>query len=226
MNIKRQYSLPNCNLVLKGLEDSDPQNVDILDGQPPMSILIDAECHLLKSKRKLSGGSVFLSNLAQAVSSYAQEFLSGLPQKVTSSTEYPQITLAPVAERHLHRLTFEPDPKNGETKAEIDLSTIELFDLVDAIDRFYSDRSTLPNMTLQLQSVSKRYRKPEQPLAERLTPVAVGFTSLAVAAGALFLIPPPEIAPPESAPVTPVLESEPAESTTSPLEAEPNPDDE
>ena len=77
MNIKRQYSLPNCNLVLKGLEDSDPQSVDILDGQPPMSILIDAECHLLKSNQKLSGGRVFLSNLSHAVSSYAQEFLSG-----------------------------------------------------------------------------------------------------------------------------------------------------
>ena len=225
MNIQRQYSLPNCNLVLKGLEDSDPQSVDILDGQPPMSILIDAECHLLKSNQKLSGGRVFLSNLSHAVSSYAQEFLSGLPQTVKSSTEYPQITLTPVAERHLHRLTFEPEPESSETRTEIDLSTIELFDLVDAIDRFYSDRSTLPNMTLQLQSVSKRYRKPEQPLAERLTPVALGFTSLAVAAGALFLIPPPKIAPPESAPVNPVIETEPEPSTTSPPETEPNPNE-
>lgn len=226
MNTKRQYSLPNCNLILEGLEDSDPQNVDILDGQPPMSILINAECHLLKSNQKLSGGSIFLSNLSRTVSNYAQELLSGLPQSVKNSAEYPQITLAPLAERHLHRLTFEPEPESGETRAEIDLTTIELFDLVDAIDRFYSDRSTLPNMTLELQSVSKRYRKPEQPLTERLTPVAIGFTSLAVAAGALFLIPPPEMAPPESAPVSPVIETEPEKSQpATPSEAEPTPDE-
>ena len=212
MNTKRQYSLPNCNLILEGLEDDDLQNVDILDGKPPMSILINAECHLLKSNQKLSGGSVFLANLSRAVSKYAQEFLSGLPQAVDNSLEYPQIAIAPVVEHNLHRLTFEPEPESGEAKIEVDLSTVELFDLVDAVDRFYLDRSTLPDMTLELQSVSKRYRKPEQPLTERLTPVAVGFTSLAVAAGALFLIPPPEIAPPESAPVAPVIETEPEES--------------
>ena len=135
MNIRRQYSLPNCNLVLEGLEDSDPQNVAILDGQPPMSILINAECYLLKSDRKLSGGNVFLTNLARAVSNYAQEFLSGLPQSTSNSTEYPQIFLAPAAEKNLHRLTLEPDPASGETTTEVDLSTVELFDLVDAIDR-------------------------------------------------------------------------------------------
>ena len=208
MNIKRQYSLPNCNLVLEGLEDSDPQNVAILDGKPPMSILINAECHLLKSDRKLSGGSVFLTNLARAVSNYAQEFLSGLPQSDSNSNEYPQVFLAPVAEKNLHRLTLEPNPESGEAKTEVDLSTVELFDLVDALDRFYLDRSTLPQVTLDIKPVSRRYRQPEQPLTERLTPVAIGFTSLAIAAGALFMIPPPEVAPPESPPIAPATETE------------------
>ena len=99
----------------------------------------------------------------------------GLPQTVKSSTEYPQITLTPVAEGHLHRLTFEPEPESPETRAEIDLSTIELFDLVDAIDQFYSDRSTLPNMTLQLQSVSKRYRKPEQTVSRKIDSCGIRF---------------------------------------------------
>ena len=211
--------MPNCRLVLEGLQDSDPQSVDILDGKPPMSILIDAECYLLKSDRKLSGGSVFLTNLARAVSSYAQEFLSGLPQSVSTSTEYPQISLVPIVEKNLHRLTLEPDPVGEELKTEVDLSTVELFDLVDAIDRFYLDRSTLPQITLDIKPVSKRYRKPEQPLTERLTPVAIGFTSLAIAAGALFLIPPPEVAPPESPPIAPTTEPEPQ--APPPLEAEP-----
>ena len=207
MSTKRQYSLPNCNLILEGLEDVDTESVNILDGQPPMSILINAECIFLKSNQKISGGSVFLQNLSHAVSKYAQSFLSGLSQPEVSTTEYPQVSLA-LVEEQLHRLTYEPQPDADETKTEIDLSTVELFDLVDAIDRFYLDRSTLPNMTLELRSVSKRYRKPEQPLVERLTPVAIGFTSLAIAAGAFFVIPPPQTIPTQSEPIR-TIETEP-----------------
>lgn len=63
MNTKRQYNLPNCNLILEGLEDADGENADILSGQAPLSILINAECHLLNSNQKLSGGSVFFAKL-------------------------------------------------------------------------------------------------------------------------------------------------------------------
>jgi len=211
MNTKRQYSLPNCNLVLEGMEDVSGESANLLSGQLPMSILINAECHLLKSNQKLSGGSVFLSNLSQAVSNYAQGFLSGLfpaDKASQSDTEYPKVSIAPVAETHLHRLTLEPKPDSGETKTEVDITTVELFDLVDAIDRFHADSSVLPNMTLDLQSVSKRYRKPEKPLAERLTPVLIGFSSLAIAAGALFMIPIPEITPIEADPVEQTTETE------------------
>ena len=206
MSTKRQYSLPNCNLVLEGLEDVSAESVDLLNGRSPMSILIDAECHFLKSNQKLSGGSVFLQNLSHAVSNYAQEFLSGLPQSNNNTTEYPQISFAKADRQHLHRLIFEPKPETGD-KTEIDLTTVELFDLVDAIDQFYADRTCLPNMTLELQSVSKRYRKPEQPLTERLTPVAIGFTSLAIAAGAFLVIPPPATRPPESNRVNKTIEN-------------------
>ena len=194
MNTKRQYSQPNCNLVLEGIEDPSAENVDILDGQPPMSILINAECNFLNSNQKLSGGSVFLENLSRAVSNYAQGFLSGLPQPNAQTEQYPQVSLSKVKEQqHLHRLTFEPKPEDGEAKTEVSLTTVELFDLVDAIDQLCLDRTTLPDMNLELRSVSKRYRKPEQPLAERLTPLALGFASLAMAAGAFFVIPPPAI---------------------------------
>lgn len=229
MNTKRQYILPNCNLILEGLEDADAENADILSGQAPMSILINAECHLLNSNQKLSGGSVFLTNLAHTVSRYAQGFLSGLWQSdsktKTRNTEYPQISLAPITEKHLHRLTLEPEPDSGEAKTEIDLTTVELFDLVDAIDQLYADRSTLPNITLDLKPVSRRYRQPEQPLAQRLTPVAIGFSSLAIAAVALFMIPPPETAPVQSPPVN-QIETEPETTETVPTEDPPNADGE
>ena len=212
MSTKRQYSLPNCNLILEGLEDVDTESVNILDGQPPISILINAECIFFKSNQKISGGSIFLQNLSHAVSRYAQSFLSGLSHPEVTTTEYPQVSMALVDEQQLHRLTYEPQPGTDETKTEIDLSTVELFDLVDAIDRFYLDRSTLPNMTLELRSVSKRYRQPEQPLTERLTPVAIGFTSLAIAAGAFLVIPPPQTIPTESKPI-PTDKTEPGENS-------------
>lgn len=215
MNIKRQYILPNCNLVLEGLEDTDTENVDILNGQSPMSILINAECSFLSSNQTISGGSVFLNNLSHTVSTYAQGLLSGLPQPKSGSIEYPQITIEKI-DSHLHRLILEPEPNSGEVRTEVKLTTVELFDLVDAIDQFYADRATLPSMTLELQSVSKRYRKPEQSLAERLTPVALGFVSLAMAAGAFLVIPPPEVRPPETNPTenTTETETDPTENTT------------
>ncbi len=197
MNTKRQYSLPNCNLVLEGMENVDPQSVDILDGKSPMSILINAECSFFNSNQQLSGGSVFLANLSKAVSNYAQGFLSGLSQPNKETSQYPRISIEQVAEQHCHRLTYEPKPGGEETRTEVNLTTVELFDLVDAIDQFYADRTALPDMSLELQSVSKRYRQPEQPLAQRLTPIVVGFTSLAMAAGAFFVIPPPEINTPK-----------------------------
>ena len=203
MNIKRQYILPNCNLILEGLEDGDSENVDLLSGQSPMSILINAECNFLASNQTLSGGSVFLNNLSHAVSNYAQGFLSGLPHPETKTTDYPQITIYKTDSHH--RLILEPEANTDEEKTEIDLTTIELFDLVDAIDQFHADRNTLPAMTLELKPVSKRYRQPEQPLAQRLTPVGIGFASLAMAAGALFMIPIPE---------TPVIETDSTENTT------------
>ncbi|MCC0176509.1 DUF4335 domain-containing protein [Waterburya agarophytonicola K14] len=208
MNIKRQYVLPNCNLVLEGLEDTDIENVDILDGQSPMSILINAECNFLTSNQTLSGGSVFLENLSRAVSRYAQEFLSGISQPPKDGGEYPHITITKT-DNHLHRLILEPSASGDEERIELNLTTIELFDLVDAIDRFHADRTTLPSMTLELQSISKRYRKPEQSLSERLTPVGIGFASLAMAAAAFFVIPPPEIRRPENSPANNTTETNP-----------------
>ncbi len=219
MSVKRQYILPNCSLILEGLEDSDSENVDILDGQSPMSILINAECNFIRTNKTLSGGSVFLKNLSRTVSNYAQSFLSGLNHPHADSTEYPQVTIDQT-DSHLHHLTLTPEKSAEGEKTEIDLTTIELFDLVDAIDQFHADRTTLPGMSLELKPVSRRYRKPEQPLAERLTPVVIGFTSLALAAGAFFVIPIPEVRSPESSPINNTIETQPI----IPEDTSPNPE--
>lgn len=222
MNIQRQYSQPNCTLILEGLEDTSEENVDILNGQAPMSILINAECNFVNSEQKLSGGIVFLENLAKAVSKYAQGFLSGLPHPQGAPVEYPQIQIEQMSGNYLHRLTFEPKPESGEEKQAITLTTVELFDLVDTIDQFYADRTTLPNLSLELRALSKRYRKPEEPLVERAKPAVIGVASLAVAAVIFYIIPPPKIREPE-----PKLETAPTETLRPTPEASPpggNPD--
>lgn len=218
MSIQRQYTQPSCTLLLEGIEEVSETKNDILDGQSPMSILVNAECNFLSSNQKLSGGSVFLKNLARSVSDYAQGVLSGLPHPQVETTEHPQIQIEKVAAQHLHRFTLKPVPDSGEPEQIIDLTTVELFDLVDVIDQFYADRHTLPNLALELRSLSKRYRQPEQPLAERATPLLVGVGSLAIAAGVLFMIPIPEVREPK-----PELEtnSVPTETIPTPTETSP-----
>lgn len=213
MNARRQYSSPNCNLILEGIEDSDSENADILSGQSPISTITNAEFYFLRLNQKLSGGNIFLTNIAGAVSNYAQGFLSGLfptDKSGHSNIEYPQISIEQIGDQHLHRLVYQPDPNSGEAQTSIDLTTIELFDLVEAIDQLHTDPTVLPNMTLNLKSVSKRYRQPEQPLTERLTPVAIGLSSLAIAAGALFMLPIPQQSPTKSTPLnqTPTTETQ------------------
>ena len=81
MTIRRQYSLPNCTLVLDGLSDSN--STGMADSRPLMSSLFNAECHFVGHEQPLFGGRDFLTSLVATVSNYAQEFLSGIPHPVS-----------------------------------------------------------------------------------------------------------------------------------------------
>lgn len=207
MSIKKQYSLPNCNLILEGMEDVSDSGSNGLSNQ--IAILINAECHFVGSNQNLSGGRVFLENLSNAVSNYTQELLSGLPHSQHQSSEYPQIKLEKIAENNIHRLTLEPEPEpeREKTCVAIDLTTVQLFDLVEAIDQFLIDETTLSDLSLKLESVSKRHRPPEEPLVDRVVPFLTGTLSLAIAAAIFWLIPPP----PRQQPIESIPEPNPIE---------------
>ena len=85
MNIRRQYSLPNCTLVLEGLSDMN----NPLDNN--LSMVVNVECYFVTINQKLEGGRAFLESLVKAVSAYAQECLSGVhhPRAVS----YTHLTL-------------------------------------------------------------------------------------------------------------------------------------
>ncbi|NES82515.1 MAG: DUF4335 domain-containing protein [Moorea sp. SIO2B7] len=196
MTIRRHYSLPNCKLVLEGLSNETISS-NLQNGRPLMSILTNAECHFVGSAQPLNGGRVFFESLVKAVSAYAQEFLSGLRHPQETAEGNLKVYLERIQEKNQHRLTLEPAPESNEEKVEIDLTTIQFFDLVEAIDQFFADTRTLPDLSLDLQPVSRRYRGAEEPLVKRATPAALGMGGLALAASALFFLPIPEVREPE-----------------------------
>jgi len=217
MTIQRQYSLPNCKLIVEGLADSTNANAGV---RPVMSVVTNVECRFLGSETVLSGGRDFLESLAIAVSNYAQEFLSSVPHPHHREGKANLVSLERVS-TDLHRLKVEAEAPslemNGSQVAgrrvasppvQVDLRTGHLFDLVDAIDQLFADTQTVPDLTLQLKPVSKRYAVTHEPMTKQAVPAAIGLASLAAAAIALFFVPIPERRP-QSA-TEPTTQSSPA----------------
>lgn len=195
MNTTKQYTKPNCTLTIEGFDE----NAAILEDdsnyrESPISILTRAECYFTSSNQRISGGRTFLDNLAHAVNNYAQEILSGVSHPQDNQEEYPQIQIAQVNASVLHSLTLKPDPTEEQIpQQEISLKTTELFDLVEVVDQFYADETALPDVSLELEAVGKRFRQTEEPMAQRVFPFVTGAVSLAVAAGLFFVLPVPEV---------------------------------
>jgi hypothetical protein len=199
MTIQRQYQLPNCKLVLEGLADSESYYQQGLD---VMSVLIDAQCHFQTQDKQVGGGMEFLQNLVAAASRYAQEFLSQTRSLPSFSDAISAVQLQPVdATRHCLLVypessqTEESDEENsGE---QIYLSTLELFDLVEAIDQLLADRLTLPHLSLQLEALPKQYTQRSGETKKQAVPAAIGVASIAIAGTAFLWLPNPEVKRPQ-----------------------------
>ncbi|ABG49787.1 conserved hypothetical protein [Trichodesmium erythraeum IMS101] len=200
MTIKRQYSLPNCKLILQGWSDTG-ETLNLSPGQGQvLSTLMSAECHLHGQESPLTGGRDFFESLVREVSSYTQEFLSGISSPKHHS-QSPELLHLQKIDANVHRLTLSDSnispKKHQQPERIIDLTTVELFDLVEAIDQFIADTLTLPDFSLSLIPVSRKLANSGEPLASKVMPAAVGVSGLAIAALALFFIPIPEIQRPK-----------------------------
>jgi len=194
MTIRRQYSLPNCTLILEGLSDPNATPNGQLDPRPLMTILVNAQCHFPSQNYFLEGGRDFFESLVSVVSRYAQEFLSQVSHPKIDGDQAAMVQLEKVEGKNLHQLTqLAAAEKDSGQSLQIDLTTVQLFDLVEAIDQFLADGRTLPDIDVGIEPVSKRYRKAEIPITQRAAPAAVGMTSLVLAAVALFFVPVPEL---------------------------------
>ena len=199
MIIKRQYTLPNCTLILEGIS-SEIVPTGTGNSQVLLSTLTNAECTFIGSPQKLHGGRIFLENLANTVHKYAQECLSGIrhPQEQQKGE---QVHLERVEGTAKHRLSWQPASDSPETPIVLELTAVQLFDLVEAVDQFVADSRTLPDFSLKLQPLSRRFRQADEPLTQRTFPALLGLVSLAVAAIAFYFIPIPEVRkPPEVKP--------------------------
>jgi Domain of unknown function (DUF4335) len=203
MNIQRKYSLPNCTLLLEGLSDAT-RTAHFQDMRPELSILVNAECYLSGYNQPLMGGREFFESLVRSVSAYAQEFLSSVPNPQAHDQESELVQLQKI-DSNRHRLIvhseggqqgLESNSNYGKPPVQIDLNTVQLFDLVEAVDQFFADSQTLPELSLELQPVPRR-GVANQGLIRQAVPAGVGVSSLAVAAIAFSLIPAPQMRPPQ-----------------------------
>jgi hypothetical protein len=187
MTIQRQYSLPNCTLVLEGLTDPSTSNQEL---RPVMSLLVNAECHLPGQEKPLMGGREFFESLVTAVSLYAQEFLSGIHLPRHAYSDRPSFISLSRLDRDHHRLTVEKDPSSAVVDERVvDLTTVQLFDLVEAIDQFVADTQTLPFWSLNLSPVPKRFVRSSEPITKQVVPATIGLSGLALATLALLGVP-------------------------------------
>lgn len=200
MTIRRQYSLPNCSLILDGWTEQMSLN-EGGNGRPQMSIIVNAECRFPGGNHQssvLQGDREFLDSLVRVVNNYAQSVLSGISPHPTQDWvgEVVQIEPLPNSNQHRLQLTRTEDGKPEEI-IKVDLTTVELFDLVEAIDQLLNDGSTLPELSLSLQPHSRKIRRREEPFSQKARPALTGVASLAVAAIALAFLPVPQVREPE-----------------------------
>jgi hypothetical protein len=203
MNIQRKYSLPNCTLLLEGLSDAT-RAAHFQEMRPELSILVNAECYLSGNNQPLVGGREFFESLVRAVSGYAQEFLSNVPNPLAHNTESELVQFQKIHSNR-HRLivhsevqkSAEAKSNNGKAPIQIDLNSVQLFDLVEAVDQFFADSQTLPELSLELQPVGKGSGMASQAFIKQALPAGVGVSSLAVAAIAIGLIPAPQVRQPQ-----------------------------
>lgn len=188
ISIERQYMSPNCVLSLQGFTEEDDENGNFAT----MSVLTLARCQIIGNPTILQGGLTFVEHLLHTVSRYTQDLLTGLnhPLELTDSSDY--ICLTHLAEKKRHLLVWQEEKDQTDNQLQWELTTVQLFDLLDALDQLYHDPYTLPQLKDEIKPLSRRYRQSDISIVEQSTPATLGFVGFALAAIALFYLPHPK----------------------------------
>ncbi|AFY59945.1 DUF4335 domain-containing protein [Synechococcus sp. PCC 6312] len=212
---QRHYSLPNCVITLEGMS-SQAGNSVLLD------LVTSCQIQIIGESEPLRGGREFLEALLAAINPVIQTWLSGvkplkhwfqLPDQNQVTKIHVQAQ-TPDADSFLILIpkqllvptitdTTTPDTPAPETQdfLELKLSTVQMFDLVEALDQLCQDELTLPSLQLELASLPRRDVAPTITLAAQATPIGLGAISLAMAATIFFFVPVPT--PRQESPIKP-----------------------
>lgn len=181
MTIQRTYNLPNCTLLIEGIS---PGSSNIL------SILTNFECRFHHTQSAIAGGRKLLDALVESVGQYAQDLSGGNVVAIA----VPPVRLEPL-NAHAHQLNIDPSDDVNLPLAQpltIRLNTIQLFDLMESLDRLCLDRQTLPDLVLVTNTSELVIQSKTK---ERVIPAVMGIAGFAIAASAMFLIPVPKPQP-------------------------------
>jgi hypothetical protein len=230
MNIQRKYSLPNCTLLLEGLSDITrtaqvqqlrPELSILVNAEcylPGCNQPISGGREFFESLIRVVSNYAqeFLSNGIKLPVLPAQNHIpelvelrrigsnqhrlivhleraeSGFPVNSHSSQQVLQQVSQQVSQQISQQIS--------QQVIQVDLNTVQLFDLVEAVDQFFADSQTLPELSLELQPINAQYNGTNQILVRHGLPAALGVSSLAAAAFAVNLIPLPQVRPPEPKP--------------------------
>ncbi|MGB7414186.1 MAG: DUF4335 domain-containing protein [Thermosynechococcaceae cyanobacterium] len=235
--IQRQYLLPNCTLTLEGLSNATNSGGQAL--RPSLDTLMRFECYFSKLDRKLVGGLDFLESLIRATSESSQSLMSGVQHTPKRKALHSDQVQVQPSDDGLLQLSIPADflseriGDGTESSVTLELTTVQFFDLAEALDQLLADSQTLPNLSPNIQPLSRRQALSGQPLAKRAAPLGLGAVSLAIAASALYFMPVPQISRPKNEPIpttspagtsptgTPVPTNQTAPATTAPA-AEPS----
>ncbi|MGF1603957.1 MAG: DUF4335 domain-containing protein [Thermosynechococcaceae cyanobacterium] len=203
--IQRQYLLPNCTLTLEGLSNATSSGGQEL--RPSLDTLMRFECYFSKLDRKLVGGLDFLESLIRATSESSQSLMSGVqhtPKRKALNSG--QVQVQPDDDGQLQLsvpadLLSERVGDGTQPSVDLELTTVQFFDLAEALDQLLADSQTLPNLSPNIVPLSRRQALSGQPLAKRAAPLGLGAVSLAIAASALYFMPVPQISRPKNEPI-------------------------
>lgn len=178
MAIQHLYNLPSCVVEIEGISGEGTEQ--------KLSILTGFSCRFFHNGMAIAGGRELVDDLVSAVGSYAQAQMTE-----AIAIENSLVSLTPQG-THLHRLKIKPS--FDQPALDLILSTVELFDLVEALDTLCLDPKNDLNLTPAI-ILSSPKRKP----SFNFMPMVIGFGTLAIATSLLVIIPTPEPQKPEPA---------------------------
>lgn len=189
MRAQRVYTLPNCTLGVMGL----------VNDQDIMHILTGFELHFFHDPRRIKGSREVLELILKTVNLYSLAFQKGQEQ----ITPISDMVILEAENPDTHKLTvksIDPEAEVPEPEPiQVILNTVQLFDLMDSLDRLCTDDLTLPDLTLNL-SAPVQFRQ-EQSWGWGSALAGLGVVLVAIAGLSFMPVPVPEKTPAPERPV-------------------------